>query len=141
MSKRSKSIRRRRYYFQRYICQDCGSKHANYYWLPDSDPAKDPPDEVLCPDHAKLWYCLGCGNFCAGQNSFDFVHPGYCDNCAHEIQEGEDDEYEYWDGDDSEDAWCDTCQNMGTINCHCGGDLCVCENHGEMPCPNCDRGL
>lgn len=38
-------------------------------------------------------------------------------------------------GDD--DQWCETCHNTGSINCYCGGDLCICENHGEMPCPSC----
>ena len=36
-----------------------------------------------------------------------------------------------------EREWCDTCNNLGIILCHCGGDLCVCENYGEMPCPEC----
>lgn len=40
-----------------------------------------------------------------------------------------------------EDEWCDTCQNLGIVDCHCGGDLCVCLNYGEKPCPDCDRGL
>jgi len=34
-------------------------------------------------------------------------------------------------------TWCDTCQNTGSVDCYCGGDLCVCENHGEMLCPSC----
>ena len=43
------------------------------------------------------------------------------------------------DCDDTE-PFCFTCQNMGTVNCFCGGDLCCCDNNGEMPCPKCDRG-
>ena len=35
------------------------------------------------------------------------------------------------------EAWCDTCGNLGTINCRCGGDICCCENQGEMECPDC----
>lgn len=35
-------------------------------------------------------------------------------------------------------SWCATCQNTGWINCYCGGDLCICENNGEEPCPSCD---
>lgn len=35
------------------------------------------------------------------------------------------------------DDWCHTCNNMGTVPCFCGGDLCVCGNNGEMPCPDC----
>lgn len=44
-------------------------------------------------------------------------------------------------GDDSNpaDDWCDTCHNMGVVDCHCGGDLCICLHHGEKPCPDCDN--
>lgn len=35
-------------------------------------------------------------------------------------------------------GYCDRCNNTGWIDCHCGGDLCVCENGGEKPCPVCD---
>jgi hypothetical protein len=36
-----------------------------------------------------------------------------------------------------EPEWCEHCHNTGSLDCHCGGDLCVCENHGEYPCPHC----
>lgn len=40
--------------------------------------------------------------------------------------------------DDFEDGeWCNTCGNLGSINCRCGGDICCCENQGEMECPDC----
>lgn len=32
---------------------------------------------------------------------------------------------------------CPHCNGDGYVNCHCGGDLCVCENYGEAPCPVC----
>lgn len=32
---------------------------------------------------------------------------------------------------------CPRCQGDGTVDCHCGGDLCVCENYGERDCPIC----
>lgn len=41
-----------------------------------------------------------------------------------------------WD-DDPEFASCPRCMGDGTVTCHCGGDLCVCENYGEAPCPTC----
>jgi hypothetical protein len=41
-------------------------------------------------------------------------------------------DFEYEDS-----QWCDACGNLGVIICHCGGDLCVCENQGEYPCPVC----
>lgn len=36
--------------------------------------------------------------------------------------------------------WCDECHNLGTVECHCGGDNCVCTNYGEEPCPKCGGG-
>jgi hypothetical protein len=35
--------------------------------------------------------------------------------------------------------YCDRCQNTGEIECHCGGDLCIC-GQGEIECPRC-KGL
>lgn len=32
---------------------------------------------------------------------------------------------------------CPRCNGNQVVNCHCGGDLCVCENYGEEPCPFC----
>lgn len=34
-------------------------------------------------------------------------------------------------------SYCDTCQNTGSIDCLCGGDLCVCGRE-EFPCPDCE---
>jgi len=39
---------------------------------------------------------------------------------------------------DSLDA---SCAGTGELNCHCGGDTCVCHLHGEavcVGCPDCD---
>jgi hypothetical protein len=41
------------------------------------------------------------------------------------------------DFDDEEMVTCPRCMGLGSIDCHCGGDLCVCENYGERPCPTC----
>lgn len=30
------------------------------------------------------------------------------------------------------------CNGNPVIDCHCGGDLCVCHNHGEVECPGCE---
>lgn len=35
-------------------------------------------------------------------------------------------------------SWCEHCHNTGSLDCYCGGDLCVCENYGEYPCPYCE---
>ena len=46
-----------------------------------------------------------------------------------------------WPDDDNEyddrGECCPRCSGDGTIDCHCGGDLCVCDNYGEMDCPLC----
>lgn len=31
----------------------------------------------------------------------------------------------------------DTCGGAGELYCYCGGDLCVCHNHGSSDCPGC----
>lgn len=45
-----------------------------------------------------------------------------------------DDQDDYGDEDE---GYCFTCSNTGYVNCYCGGDLCVCSNYGEKPCPAC----
>lgn len=30
------------------------------------------------------------------------------------------------------------CYGTGFLDCLCGGDQCVCHNHGEVECPGCD---
>ena len=37
--------------------------------------------------------------------------------------------------------YCSECCNTGWLDCYCGGDLCVCDNNGEYPCPHCDGGM
>ncbi len=37
--------------------------------------------------------------------------------------------------DDSDD----TCGGLGYIECYCGGDNCVCDWNGEIPCGGCDQ--
>lgn len=39
--------------------------------------------------------------------------------------------------DDRDGITCPRCQGDGTVDCHCGGDLCVCLNYGERDCPAC----
>ena len=34
--------------------------------------------------------------------------------------------------------WCDRCQGMGTEDCDCGGDFCVCGAYDSLPCRRCD---
>ncbi len=39
-------------------------------------------------------------------------------------------------------SYCATCNNLGTVECECGGDFCAC-GQNELPCPDCggDCGL
>jgi hypothetical protein len=30
------------------------------------------------------------------------------------------------------------CGGLGVLHCECGGDFCVCHNHGEVECPGCE---
>ena len=39
---------------------------------------------------------------------------------------------------EDEGITCPRCMGNRTVDCHCGGDLCVCENYGERDCPTCD---
>lgn len=41
------------------------------------------------------------------------------------------------DGYDDDLLPCPRCDGFGYVDCYCGGDLCVCENHGETMCPLC----
>jgi len=44
-----------------------------------------------------------------------------------------DDDYDY----DDQSAQCPHCSGWGFRDCHCGGDLCVCDNYGEEECRLC----
>lgn len=37
-----------------------------------------------------------------------------------------------------EDDLDDTCGGLGVLHCYCGGDFCICHNHGEVPCDGCE---
>lgn len=41
------------------------------------------------------------------------------------------------EGDEPRLVWCDRCNGLGVVDCRCGGDLCVCSNHGERTCRQC----
>lgn len=42
----------------------------------------------------------------------------------------------YYD-DDMDSIQCPRCGGWGIVSCYCGGDLCVCHNYGDAPCPLC----
>jgi len=81
------------------ICEVCGYDDSIQCMLWNQDIGDDEPSQVLCGEHAaKEGYCCCCGTFCAGMTSFDFHHPGYCDNCYDQVKAdcGEDDEEDDW---------------------------------------------
>jgi len=94
------------------ICNEEGCKKESIVrcYLPDNDFDSE-PDEYYCAKHAQEnGYCIGCGIFCAGINSFDFIHPGWCDNCYDQINDDFDDEDDLYEGgrmddyDDDDDS-------------------------------------
>ncbi len=116
MSRRHKALRRARYNAGIRRCQRCKNVGISVLcYLPDpprfysSDQgeghftAERAPDEVLCLDCApRQGYCYSCGDFWAGINSFDFIHPGICDHChdaaRQDFDDGcEDEDWDFWD--------------------------------------------
>lgn len=57
-------------------------------------------------------------------------------NCGMVAQPPLTDFDDYFD-DDDDSHYCFHCNNTGYVDCHCGGDLCVCLNYGERECPAC----
>ena len=39
--------------------------------------------------------------------------------------------------EDDDEETCPRCDGDGFVDCHCGGDLCVCANGGTADCPLC----
>lgn len=81
------------------ICETCGYNDSLkcFIDLPVEDDA--PADYIYCGKHAaENGFCCGCGLHCAGMTSFEFHHPGFCDNCWDEVSSNDDDEGDF-DGD------------------------------------------
>jgi hypothetical protein len=78
---------------------------------------------------ARSWKCESCTTLVE-------IEGTHCRTCAQyweDVAAGVfDDEYQ-----DDDIGYCDQCQNTGWVDCYCGGDMCVCENNGEEPCPAC----
>lgn len=71
------------------------------------------------------------GRFAADENGIGFVRMS--DKWLEMLMPSMDGE-----GPDADDeGYCDHCGNLGHVNCLCGGDICACENEGEVPCPVC----
>lgn len=76
-------------------CDDCGKRTDG---LMTCTYSHDGSTTKLCPDCIEdSGFCLGCGNYCSGMESFDFSDmPGYCRGCREEIiaESEDDDEYD-----------------------------------------------
>lgn len=73
-------------------CDECGKECdglMNCYLEGD--------DKKICPDcMPDSGYCMRCGQYCAGIQSFDFSEmPGYCSDCVDEMKMEDKDEEEF----------------------------------------------
>ena len=51
-----------------------------------------------CSEHAKDYgFCYICGQFWGGIESFEFLHPGVCDNCHAELDEHDDEDLDFYE--------------------------------------------
>lgn len=101
--------RLRRYQARGQACAHRGCKRIGLpCWLPDG---KEQPSEYLCWEHISgSGYCVGCGAFWAGVDSFEMSRSQLCDNCECE----HDDDYGrafYADDEDYFDPWEDALSN------------------------------
>ncbi|MDF2189301.1 hypothetical protein [Paraflavitalea sp. CAU 1676] len=73
-------------------CDNCGKRSEGLMTCTYFDDSTT----TLCPDCLKEdgSFCLSCGLYCSGTANFDFVHPGYCDDCWDEIEQADN-----WDED------------------------------------------
>jgi len=80
------------------FCEECGTtKGLVDCWLFNYETGKE-QHWTYCVDCApKQGFCWACGQFWGGVESFDFG-PGYCENCASEIEEEEEYYEEYEEG-------------------------------------------
>jgi hypothetical protein len=71
------------------ICQEdnCNSNGTVACWLPDDKDCQEITN-YYCEKHAaENGYCYLCGEFWAGIESFDIVHPGLCDTCYDDLNQ------------------------------------------------------
>jgi len=88
--------------------EGCTSLHTEEWQYPeyeDDDGNKITQTAWFCTEHAADdGFCIHCGNFWAGVESFDFSPiKGVCENCRVEYEEPDDDDYD--DGWDFYDEW------------------------------------
>lgn len=56
---------------------------------------------------------------------------------AFTIEQHPEEEQSFDDEEGDEEPLCAACGGVGSFDCHCGGDLCVCDCNGERPCWEC----
>ena len=109
----------------------------------EPEPTIDPLNDKV-PPHLKRECCADSDcELCSGSG-------GYCPLCDCQFAECEFKEPEL--DDEIITCWCGAkgtydelfeepdggnCYGTGELDCHCGGDLCVCHNHGTVECPGC----
>lgn len=85
------------------ICFDCWKKAGYHFEYPPMNLEDTDLEVQYCFEHAKKsGFCLGCGGFFAGVESFDFSEvEGFCSDCIDEInyELGWDPYDEYGDAD------------------------------------------
>jgi hypothetical protein len=76
------------------------NEHGDIYRHPDQEGEDATQVEILCEEHApKFGFCKGCGSYCAGLESFDFVPKvwGYCVLCGEQFESVDDEDEEEYD--------------------------------------------
>ena len=77
------------------LCEHAGCADDAMPCYLSEDLLQDPPvvTEWFCPIHAfEAGYCMGCGQFWSGIESFDFGN-GFCEHCASAMDDEDDDDY------------------------------------------------
>ena len=100
-------------------CDDCWKEAIEHFTLEPWD--EDTPYHYhYCFKHAlKSGFCVGCGGFFAGVESFDFSeHEGWCDDCYDDLKwdMGEGEEYGDMDYYDDYAHSFDEKQNQEVLN-------------------------
>jgi len=80
-----------------HICQHDGCWERHTITCQLQHPARQTPDYYYyCAKHIQDGgFCLGCGAFCAGIESFDFSPVGLCDSCRAELDDDWSDAEDY----------------------------------------------
>jgi len=68
-------------------CTETDTIKCRVYERDEADGKWKPDIFRYCHDHAKEnGFCYCCGELCAGIESYEFTHPGLCDNCFDQIE-------------------------------------------------------